>query len=193
MFCQRMRSPLVAVILLALSLPAHSQSLQERVPLCLACHGEKGQSQTPEVPSLGAQPEYYATIQLVMFRDRLRAVEIMNDVMAGASDDMVRELASFVSKLPAPQPVSDSPDPARMQRAEALAQKNHCNVCHRPDFSGGENVPRLAGQREDYLLKALRGYKDNSRHGYDASMADVTQPLTGEQILDLAYYLARVR
>ncbi len=161
--------------------------------MCLACHGENGQSQTPEVPSLGAQPEYYVTIQLVMFRDKLRTVDVMNEVMAGASDDMVRELASFVSKLPAPQATADSADAARMQRASALAQKNHCNVCHRTDFSGGENVPRLAGQREDYLVKALRGYKDNSRRGYDASMADVIQPLTDEQILDLAYYLARVR
>jgi cytochrome c553 len=54
-------------------------------------------------------------------------------------------------------------------------------------------VPRIADQREDYLVKALRGYKDNSRRGYDATMADVTAPITDEQILDLAYYLARFR
>jgi hypothetical protein len=29
--------------------------------------------------------------------------------------------------------------------------------------------------------------------GYDASMADVIEPLSNEQILDMAYYLARVR
>jgi cytochrome c553 len=87
------------------------------------------------------------------------------------SRNAVRELAHFVSKLPAPEPVSDAPDPARIQRAEMLARKNHCIICHKPDFSGGINVPRLAGQREDYLVKALRGYKDNSRRGYDASMA----------------------
>jgi cytochrome c553 len=181
------------VLLLILLLPAHAQSLQERQAVCLACHGENGQSQTPEVPSLGAQPEYYITIQLVMFREKLRVVDVMNQVMAETSDDVVRELASFVSKLPAPQPLADSPDPARMERARALAQQNHCGVCHRPDFAGGENVPRLAGQREDYLVNALRGYKDNSRRGYDASMADVIQPVTDEQILDLSYYLARVR
>ncbi|HEY7248746.1 MAG TPA: c-type cytochrome [Xanthobacteraceae bacterium] len=188
-----MRLPLVGLALLATLLPAHSQSPQERVTVCLACHGENGQSQTAEVPSLGAQPEYYVTIQLVMFRDKLRTVEVMNNVMAGTSDDVVRGLARLVSKLPAPQPTADAADQGRMQRAEALAQKNHCNVCHRTDFSGGENVPRLAGQREDYLVKALRGYKDNSRRGYDASMAEVVVPLTDDQILDLAYYLARVR
>src|SRR5262249_14333169 len=145
------------------------------------------------VPSLGAQPEYYVTIQLVMFRDKLRVVDLMNEALAGASDDSLRELARFVSRLPAPEPVLDAPDHARIQRAEMLAQKNHCIICHKPDFSGGNNVPRLAGQREDYLVKALRGYKDNSRRGWDASMADVIEPLADEQILDMAYYLARVR
>ena len=188
-----MRSPLVAVVLATLLLPAQSQSLPERQAACLSCHGENGQSQNPEVPSLGGQPEYYVTIQLVMFRDKLRVVDIMNQVMTDASDDAVRELASFVSRLPLPEPVLDTPDPARMERAEALTRQNHCSVCHKPDFSGGQNVPRLAGQREDYLVKALRGYKDNSRRGYDASMADVIEPLTDEQILDMAYYLARVR
>jgi len=52
---------------------------------------------------------------------------------------------------------------------------------------------RVAAQREDYLVKALRGYKDSSRHGYDGSMAEVMAPITDPQILDLAYYIARVK
>jgi cytochrome c553 len=80
-----------------------------------------------------------------------------------------------------------------MERARALAEQNHCNVCHTPNFAGQQNVPRIADQREDYLVKALRGYKDNSRRGYDAAMADVVPQINDEQILDLAYYLARVK
>ena len=76
---------------------------------------------------------------------------------------------------------------------QALAQQHRCNSCHNPDFSGKENVPRIANQREDYLAKTLAEYKDNSRHGYDGTMADVMGPVTAEQIADLAYYLARVR
>ena len=60
-------------------------------------------------------------------------------------------------------------------------------------MSGKENVPRIANQREDYLAKTLGEYKDNSRHGYDGSMADVMGPITSEQIADLAYFIARVR
>jgi cytochrome c553 len=57
----------------------------------------------------------------------------------------------------------------RAERARALVEQNQCNVCHRPDFSGRDNVPRLADQREDYLLKTLREYKSGARRGYEAS------------------------
>ena len=57
-----------------------------------------------------------------------------------------------------------------------------------PIFPARDNVPRLADQREDYLAKTMREYKDNSRHGYDGTMAEVLQPVTVEQIADLAYY-----
>jgi cytochrome c553 len=89
--------------------------------------------------------------------------------------------------------IIDVPNTTRIERAKSLVSAYRCDFCHRPDFAGDLNVPRLAGQREDYLIKALRGYKDNSRSGYDASMADVMAPITDEQILDVAYYLARVR
>jgi cytochrome c553 len=72
-----------------------------------------------------------------------------------------------------------------------LIQQQRCNFCHNQDFSGAQNAPRLAGQREDYLVKALRDYKNNSRRAYDTSMADAIHPLTDADIQDLAHYLAR--
>ena len=54
-------------------------------------------------------------------------------------------------------------------------------------------MPRLAGQREEYLLKSLRTYKDNSRSAYDAQMSEVVYPLKDEELADLAYFLARVQ
>ena len=78
-----------------------------------------------------------------------------------------------------------------MDAGRTLAEQNRCNFCHTANYHGERNVPRLAGQREDYLVKALREYKSNSRRGYDASMADVLYQVSDEQILDLAYFLAR--
>ena len=187
---------LAAVLVLGCSLgalPAAAQTVQQRLPTCLACHGETGQSQTPDVPSLGAQQTFYVTVQLLMFRDRMRVVDPMNDMAKGLSDDDLRAFADIISKLPAPKPPDGPVDEARMARASQLVELNHCNFCHRPDFSGQDNVPRIRNQREDYLVKALRGYKDNSRRGYDSSMADVIPAITDEQILDLAYYVAHTK
>ena len=146
----------------------------------------------PEVPSLGAQPTFYLTVQLFMFRERLRVVDLMNRTTQGLSDNDLRAMADAIAKLPPPQPAGGPADSARMERARALIEEHRCNFCHRRDYSGEQNAPRLAGQREDYLVKALREYKNNTRRGYDAAMADVLYAISDEQILDLAYFLARL-
>jgi cytochrome c553 len=180
----------VLVFMMA-ALPVTAASLEERLAPCLACHGTQGQSEQPEVPSLGAQPAFYVMVQLYMFRERLRTVEIMNTVTQGLTDDDLRSMADVIATLPPPRPVEAPSDPARLDRARALIQQHRCHFCHNPDFSGAQQVPRLAGQREDYLVKALREYKDNTRRGYDPAMAEVLYEISDEQILDLAYFLAR--
>jgi cytochrome c553 len=186
-------SPAVFAFGFVAAFPASAQTVQERLPVCLACHGESGQSQTPDVPSLGGQQAFYVAVQLMMFREKMRTAEPMNQVTKGLSDDDLQSFAGIISKLPPPKPPEGPPDQARMARAQALVQQNRCNFCHTPTFAGQDNVPRIADQREDYIVKSLRGYKDNSRHGYDGSMADVVAPLTDDQILDLADYIARVK
>jgi cytochrome c553 len=186
-----MRHLTIGAIFLGLTLPASAQQLDARLPTCFACHGENGQSQLPETPSLGAQQAFYSTVQLLMFRDKLRVTEPMNEMAKGLTDADLQKAAEIISKLPPPPPAAENPDPARMERARALSNQNHCNVCHQPRYQGQESVPRLAGQREDYLLKALRGYKDNSRRGYDAQMSEVVYTMKDEDFVDLAYFLAR--
>jgi cytochrome c553 len=171
---------------------AFAQTVQERLPTCLACHGENGQSQTPEVPSLGAQQSFYVTVQHLMFREHMRVADPMNYMAKGLSDDDLSKFAEIIAKLPAPRPPDGPVDAARIERARALVTQNRCDICHTASFAGQDNVPNIADQREDYLVKALRGYKDNSRHGYDATMAEVMAPISDEQILDLAYYIAWV-
>ena len=144
-----MRGLAMAVLVSLAALPVAAATLEERLAPCLACHGEKGQSAIPEVPSLGAQPAFYVTIQLYMFRERMRVVEPMNEMTKGLSDDDVRRMAEVIAKLPPPLPAAEPPDPARLERARALIQQHRCNFCHNQDFSGEQNVPRLAGQREE--------------------------------------------
>jgi cytochrome c553 len=187
-----MREICAALALIFAVSPLCAETIQERAAPCLSCHGEKGQSETENTPSLGGQQAPYALIQLFMFREKLRVFEPMNEMAKAFTDDDLRAFSDFIATLPKPALRADPGDPARMQRAQALIQQHRCNSCHNTDFSGRDNVPRIAGQREDYLAKTLREYKDNSRHGYDGTMAEVLQPVTVEQIADLAYFLARV-
>lgn len=170
---------------------AGAQTFAERVAGCLACHGEQGQSSLPAVPSLGAQPAPYVLIQLYLFRARQRLVEVMNEATKDFSDDDLRVFSDYIAKLPAPSPAPGAAaDAARIEHGQILVRRYRCDFCHNPDLAGRDNIPRLAGQREDYLLKALREYKSNTRPGYDASMADVLAPVTDAEIVDLAYFAA---
>src|SRR5215813_8406653 len=181
----------LAVALLASS--ANAQTIQQRAVACFACHGEQGTSGTENTPSLGGQQAPYALIQLFMFREKLRSFDPMNEVTKDFTDDDLHAFSDFVATLPKPQPPADQPDLARMQRALAIINQNHCNSCHQADFSVADNVPRIGNQREDYLAKTLHEYKDNTRHGYDGTMADAMGSVTAEEIGDLAYYIAHVK
>ena len=187
--------PLLSSVLLAAigwHAPASAQNIGDKMPTCLACHGETGQSQTDNVPSLGAQTSPYSLIQLVLFREGIRTADPMNDLMKGATDSDLQAFADAIAQLPAPKP-AEGGDAQRLAHGRQLAAQNRCLICHRADLSGQENVPRLSDQREDYLLKSLREYKSGARHGYDASMADVVQPMSDADFVDLAYYIARAK
>ena len=183
-------------------MPALGETIAERALPCLACHGESGQSETTQIPSLGGQPAPYLLIQLYLFRENQRAspskkddpmIQVMAEMTKGFTDDDLRNFSDFIARLPAPKPPADAGDPARMQRASALITQNRCNSCHNLDLAGRENIPHIANQREDYLARTLHEYKTNVRHGYDGVMAEVLAPVTDEQIADLAYYIARFR
>jgi cytochrome c553 len=186
-----MRLSLAVLALLAAAvLPAAAADLAEQFAPCLACHGDKGQSQTAEVPSLGAQNASYTLIQLYLFREKQRRFEIMNEAAKGLSDDDLHSFSDAIATLPPPTPLEDA-DPARLERGRVLLARYHCNICHRADLSGQENVPRIAAQREDYVDKTLRDYKSRARIGYDATMAEALEPVADDEIADLAYVIAR--
>jgi cytochrome c553 len=188
-----MRTVFAAILFVALATGANALTYDEKLPACLSCHGEKGISETPEVPSLAGMPADFTLIQLFLFRQGTRKVEIMNDLAKDMTDDDLRKFSEYFAKLTPPKASGEPPNPEIAVRAQAAIHANHCNSCHNPDFSGRDQMPRLAAQREDYLLKALRDYKSAKRPGYDATMDEVIRPVTEQDIVDLAHYLARLK
>lgn len=163
----------------------------EQAELCAACHGAGGISELAEVPSLAGQPETFLTLQMILFRERIRRFEPMNAAMRGITDREVEALARFYAALPPPAP-EGSPDAERAARGRALSAEHRCGVCHLPDYAGQNQVPRLSGQREDYLLHAMRDYQAGTRQGTDTSMQAVLYGLNERDLADLAHYLATV-
>ena len=185
-----MRKLVLALGLLFLS---NAHSIDRQAEACFACHGKNGTSQTALTPSLGGQPSFFVAAQLFLFRDNRRgkAPTPMDSFAQNLSNAELRAFGDLIAKLPPPGPPARAPDRARFARGKALAEKRNCGVCHNPDFSGREQMPRLANQREDYLLKALRDYKSGQRIGYgSASMPEEVSQLSDIDLADLAHFLA---
>jgi cytochrome c553 len=161
--------------------------------VCAACHGANGRSDMPGTPVLAGQPSFYAATQLFLFREGRRGNEAMTAVAKTMTDADLRGFSDFIGTLPpvpAPAP-STTPDAARMSRGAELAQKHKCLFCHGADFAGGQQVPRLAGQREDYLQMSLQGFKSGKRPGYTMAMSEAVSQVSPEELDTLAYYAAR--
>jgi cytochrome c553 len=169
--------------------PARGQAKAEP---CLACHGETGNSAIELTPSLAGQPESYLFLQLFLFREKLRQVEAMMPFVEGRSDQDLEDLAAYFSSL-TPEPPGGPSDAARLARGAELSKALHCGSCHLPDYTGRAQMPRLAGQREDYLRHAMQQYQANERAGADTSMTAVLYGLSPEDIDALAHYMAHQR
>jgi cytochrome c553 len=171
--------------------PALAQPLPERLPLCAACHGEGGNSAIPGTPSLAGQPAIFLENQLVLLREGMREVPQMAASVQGLKDAEIRAIARYYAwqKPAAPQ---GKPDPALMQQGAALAKKLHCGTCHEVDYRGREQMPRLAAQREEYLVAAMNAYRNYTRKGGDTLMAAALYGVSDADVRTLAHYLSRL-
>lgn len=173
--------------------PAAQNYAQRYAQLCAACHGANGRSDMQGVPVLAGQPSFYAITQLFLFREGRRANEAMTAVAKTMTDDDMRGFSDFIGTLPpvpAP-PAAGAPDAARMARGKQLATEHKCVFCHGDDFSGGQQVPRVAQQREEYLATTLHEFKNGKRPGYSMAMSEALRPVPAADLDTLAYYLAR--
>ena len=73
-----------------------------------------------------------------------------------------------------------------------LAAEGRCGNCHLPNFAGQSEMPRLAAQQENALVKALEDYKSGARRGRgNAAMPEITFGLSADDMKALAHFLSR--
>jgi cytochrome c553 len=173
--------------------PAAASYAQRFAAQCAACHGANGRTDVPLTPVLAGQPSLYVITQLFLFREGRRSNEAMSVVAKTLTDDDLRGFSDFIGTLPAvPAPPQPTPaDAARMARGKALAEQHKCVFCHGADLAGGQQVPRIAGQHEEYLRVSLRGFHSGTRPGYTQAMAAAVSQVPAADLDILAYYVAR--
>jgi cytochrome c553 len=168
---------------------AGTDAQREKAAPCTACHGEEGRSVLADIPSLAAQPKQFITTQLVMFREGNRKNPVMNALAAPLTNAEISELGSYFaaqSAAPAAKPLAA--DAAGAGRG--LVEKLGCVTCHGAELKGQQHIPRLAGQRAEYLSTQLLGFKAGTRFDMDGNMTAAAQPLTPADIETLAAYLS---
>jgi cytochrome c553 len=177
-------------------IPAYAADLvaaKEKAEVCAGCHGENGISQTENIPSLAGQPDQFIQWQLVFFRSGARKNELMQPIVEQINNEDIRNLGAYFASLVPPKVSTPDDNPDLSQKGAQAAVGRRCASCHTDTFAGTKAVARIAGQREEYLLKALHDYKSGLRSGGGgAAMADVAYPLSEEEITALAHYLAHL-
>lgn len=167
-------------------------TVAQRLAVCAACHNADGRSTLADIPSLAAQPQVFLETQLVMIREGLRDVPQMKGMLDGVPDADLVAMAAHYAALPlVPQPAPRRAD--AFERGQALAGRALCNSCHLPTYLGQQQVPRVAGQREDYLLHSMRQFRDGKAVGRDSIMASSLYGMTDAQLGDLAHFLSQVK
>lgn len=174
--------------------PAGPSYAERFATTCAACHGANGRSDMPGVPVLAGQYPLYVITQLFLFREGRRDNAAMVALAKQMTDTDLRGFSDHIGTLPPvpPPPPPKPPDAQRMGKGQALAQQHKCSFCHGADGAGGQQVPRVGGQKEEYLSQTLHGFKTGKRPGYTRAMTEALSQVPEEDLDPIAYYLANV-
>ena len=127
--------------------------------------------------------------QLFLMREGVRRIDAMSSFVKDLRDEDLDALSKHFARL-APKPSGENIDPALAKRGAALAKAKRCASCHHASFSGQEQMPRLAKQRVDYLIYAMKAFRDNQRSGADTTMSAVVFGLSDTDLEALAHFVA---
>jgi cytochrome c553 len=148
---------------------------------CARCHGEDGNSTTPGIPSLaGQQPRYFVSAVRAYLDGRRNIMG--KEMLRELSHVDIESLALFfASQTPARREAPSFGDPAK---GEPLSAR--CGGCHGANgVSHISTTPTLAGQDPQYLVGAIKAYRDQTRQ--HSIMLDNN---TDAEIEDLAAFYA---
>lgn len=182
--------------------PTVSNTTEQRVAACAACHGKDGRATSDGYfPRIAGKPAGYLYNQLVNFREGRRRYPAMTYMVDHLSDDYLREMAQYFSGLhpPYPAPQAVNATPATLERGRQLvmagdASRNvpACVACHGKNLTGvAPSIPSLVGLPRDYLNSQFGAWKNGGRRAAAPDcMAQIADRLSPEDISAASAWLA---
>jgi len=170
---------------------AQSAAPPPRAAQCAACHGPEGNSASGAFPILAGQTFRYIYTQLKDFQEKRRSDPLMSPQAEGLTKDEMMALAQYFAEQK-PKSTGFRPDPARAAKGEKIAASSLCTMCHLGGFAGQNEIPRVAGQQYDYIVKQLRDFKAKTRNNDGGNMTSVASTMSDDDILDVANYVAGI-
>ena len=154
------------------------------ITACIACHNDKMVAN----PILDGQHAKYIEKQLQDLKKDLRVHAQMQGIAKTLDDKQIANLSkAFASRKWAnPNPKSN---PAIQEEGKNLVRKGNCTRCHGSELEGTYNIPRLAGQRSQYLKTTLLQYKNKERNNFPP-MSSMLNRYSEEEIGVMAEYIA---
>jgi len=160
-----------------------------KAALCVACHGDNGNSTIPLNPILAGQTARYIYLELKDFKEGRRHDPQMEPIAQQLDQNDMLTLADYFSKQKLVA-ANFNADPAKVAAGKKKSEEVLCTMCHLGGFMGQNEIPRVAGQHYEYVKKQLADFKAKRRTNDAGNMTSVASGLSDEDIDDLAQYLA---
>ena len=168
------RAMLTGIAALALSLSSVAEAKGEKKPLltgastdmivntCVACHGPKGISKGPSIPTLGGMSETYVVEMMQGYASGEIPSTIMGRLAKGYNEKEIEQMGKYFAAQEYVSAVQKS-DPEKVAKGEKLHDK-YCEKCH----SEGGTLPDddsgfLSGQWKPYLAAQIMDYRNKDR------------------------------
>ncbi len=162
-----------------------------KAAVCAACHGAGGNPESPRYPILAGQTSRYLYLQLRDFNEGRRSDPEMTPMAKDLSRDEMLALAQYFSaqKPAAPKFKADA---KKVEAGRRKADEVLCAMCHLGGFAGQNEIPRVAGQNYDYIVKQLQDFKAKRRTNDAGNMTSVARTLSDEDIENLAHFIVNL-
>jgi cytochrome c553 len=164
-----------------------------QLALCAACHGAQGNSKISNIPSLAGQPKIFIENQLVLIREGIRDVPQMKGMLDKVTDEEFVALANYFAAQAPVKATVTAVNNATYLRGQEASKKMLCGTCHLPNYIGQNQIPRLAGQHEEFLVLSIKQFRDGNSPGRDTNMTASVVGVKDIDIADLAHYLAHFK